>query len=187
LKRHEDDEMNQNRKGLTLLELILAMTMLSIILLASGSMNVFVMRAANLNAQEARLQNELEYILRDMEMHVTESGYDLGKAAPCAKPDEPKNCILMQDSNNQLLAYIYVPGPVGGVMYRFHEGEGLTELSSGVLIPTPGTTEIFQIEPNSNNKLVRVNLAAQGERYGKTVTIGGTSKLFLIRGGEQTA
>jgi len=169
------------RKGLTLLELILALTMLSIILVASGSMNLFVLRAANFTAEESRLQNQLEYVLKDMDVYLTDSRLDeAANVVDCANG----NCIklLGPDLNDKYvspLSYAY-----DGVAKQLSRNG--TVLSSGLLIQKPGSNAVFEIA-DSDNKLIRVNLAAQTEKHGKIIRIEGTSRMFFLRGTEPTA
>jgi hypothetical protein len=92
---------------------------------------------------------------------------------------------VVKDSNDKTLKYQYAPN---GEMSRIHQVDGITILSSNGLIVRPGSTGIFEMAPGSDNKLVKVNLAAQTTKpYGsinKTVSVNGASKLFLFRGGE---
>jgi prepilin-type N-terminal cleavage/methylation domain-containing protein len=175
-------------KGLTLLELILALTMLSIILVASGSLNLFVLRAASFNAEETRLQNELEYVFKDMEVYLTDSRLDTEtvldsgtNAIHCV--DNGGVCIKLfgPDANDNYVSPLFYDYNVAAKQLSRNG----TVLSSDFLIPRPGSPAIFEVRPGSDNKLVQVNLAAQNpDKHGKTITIEGSSRMFFLRGVE---
>ena len=170
------------QKGLTLLELILALTMLSIILVASGSMNLFVLRAANLTAEETRLQNQLEYVFKDMDVHMSESSLD--KAANDANCSSG-NCLILKNADGIQYKYDYQEnGSDPPLLLRDQ-----TVLSDSVApkLESDGITPmtIFKIR-DSENKLVEVNLSAQTTKHGKTIRIEGASRSFFLRGAEPT-
>lgn len=174
------------KKGLTLLELILALTMLSIILVASGSLNLFVLRAANLTAEETRLQNQLEYVFKDMNIHMTESSLDKTENdTNCT--DE--NCLILKDSSGTQFKYDYAETSPGSNVFQLSREQGANiSILSEILVPTwedDGITEmpIFKIK-DSENKLVEVNLSAQTTKPGKTIRIESASRSFFLRGRE---
>lgn len=181
------------QKGLTLLELILALTMLSIILVASGSLNLFVLRAANLNAEETKLQNELEYVFKDMEIHL--SGARLDEVANASCEANNGNCIKLFAIDEDLgtwapMSYEVSVGLDGISLIRCNYGtpeepcdmrkmgSNLTHKVDNAGSPLP----VFEIV-DSNNKLVRVNLAAQTEKHKKIIRIEG-SRMYFLRGVE---
>lgn len=180
------------RKGLTLLELILAMTMLSIFVLASTSLNFFALRAANFNAEETRLQNQLEYVLQDMQKYLPKSRRPLATEGQIWQSLPTGEMLTVTDENdpsitadNVLISYSFVGTSIDRCM-----GSSCATLSQGYLMKKPGSNQVFEIVPNSDDKLIRVNLAAQTtKKYGsveKTVSVNGASRLFFLRGAEPT-
>jgi type II secretory pathway pseudopilin PulG len=180
-------------KALTLLELILAMTMLSIILAASGSLNLFVFRAANLTAEEIKLQNQLEYVLKDMEEHLLETRSQ--DDPPIWQTFEGGGEVLTVTDENDpsgtdddvLVKYQYTPGTseVRPAIVRcmttiVTEATTCTTVSQDFVIKKPDASHVFKV---SDSKLIKVNLAAQAEKHGKIITIEGT-RSYLLRGSE---
>lgn len=59
-----------NARGLTLMELILALAMTGVVLLAVSSLNLSSMRASIQAGQDTKMQEELNFVFRDMEIHL---------------------------------------------------------------------------------------------------------------------
>lgn len=189
-------------EGLTLLELILALTMLSIILVASGSLNIFLIRAANLNAEEVKLQNHLEYVFKDLEVHLLESRPPKLESDPAEEllenlgSAEQLNVIQEKDpstaTDNQVVRYWFGLATHNGnalrrcVQKRIGESVCVT-ISEGLLMKKPGSGRVFEVVQNSKDRLIRVNLAVQTERNGKKIAPNGASRLFFMRGADPTA
>ncbi|MBI1977905.1 MAG: prepilin-type N-terminal cleavage/methylation domain-containing protein [Candidatus Omnitrophica bacterium] len=176
-----------NRKGLTLLELILALTMLSMIFLAATTLNVSSVRLTAAVGDEVRLQNELQYVLRDIENNIVSGKNPVTTGVPnCPSGAQ---CLQVTDPDENRILYIYKPTPAPSTISRVivpaGGGNSTTQiLSQGVLIPKTGKS-LFEI-PSGTDNLVQINITARLIKvYGgvpKIIRLPGITKSILLRG-----
>jgi Tfp pilus assembly protein PilX len=159
------------QKGLTLFELILALTMISVILFTTTTLNVAAARFTSNMSEEVRLHNQIHYVLRDIELNIRAG------SNPTLSPSVCPGTSCLQ-----------VTGPDGDIKYVYNSSDRTvsrvttvtTVISSGVIIPKP-TKSIFVI-PVPAGPLVEINIAAETVRNGKTITVPGITKSILLRG-----
>ena len=179
-----------HKSGMSLLELILALTMLSIILVGIGSVNIFVMRATSLTAEETRLQNQLEYVLKDIDQYLT-SASELVLTGNCPIIGD---CVEVKYPDDAVLNYRY--DEATKTLTRTDEGTTKV-ISAGLLVPQLKTdTENYPIfekdDSDPNSRLIRVRFSAESDRdnagnendkYFHKIRIDGTSRTFYLHGG----
>ncbi|MBI3999971.1 MAG: prepilin-type N-terminal cleavage/methylation domain-containing protein [Candidatus Omnitrophica bacterium] len=170
-------------KGLTLLELILALTILSFILFASSSLGLSAIRLLDVFvSEEIRLQNELRYVIRYLEKDLR------GGREPDVRDCAPNaDCtIRVTAADDSVIEYRYTR-QTGGMVRSIIGGNASDVISSGTLVPkieAGAAQSIFEIVPESDDKLVEINLSAQrATRDGsKTITLPGISETIMLRG-----
>ena len=197
--------MRERKRGFTLMELILAMTILSIVLVAASSLAVSGLRFTKSNTSDIHWQNELQYILRDMERHLRAGKDPQIERCDTSDPNEGPVCAMSVGTlSGDSITYRY--NPVVGQQTLTREmrplADGQTDpiLSRGKLVPrpitvdtnsipetkctpadTPPTTcEMFEIVDGSKDKLIAVHLAFDGDESGEMQI----SRSFLLRGDE---
>lgn len=178
------------KTGLTLLELILAMTILSGIVLAFSALNTSAARLSVSSNEEIRLQNELQYVVRDIELNILP--FKNPVIAPATCNVSPCTQTLQVEDTNGVLINMYTYTENGQFLtiskvISSDAGETLETLSTGILTKKRATDgqimSVFDIADNDDN-LVKINLAAQRVmNNGRTVTLSGISKSILLRGG----
>ena len=184
------------QKGLTLIELILALAIVSFILLAGTSLNIASMRLTGGVNDELRLHNQIHYVLRDMELKLRDGKNPRTRvgAANCQNLvnfafDE---CVSVEVGNAvppTLVVYGYQNADRRVTRQDFTTAPATSAvLSEFVLVPrvddrTGAAIPIFEIA-GLNNKIVRVQLAAEWVVNGRTIEVAGSTKAILLRGGE---
>lgn len=178
--------INRRQKGLTLLELILALTILSVVVLASSNLNLSAIRLTDLVARDTQVQNELQYVLRDLKLHLMGSHDPI---TDCSSVNFDCSFQII-DANNELVSYTYTASNARRLV-RSAEGK-VVVLSEGMLIPNPKTVldgagvpkplPVFEIVPGSGDKLVRVSFSAERTVSGNTIALEGVSESILLRG-----
>jgi prepilin-type N-terminal cleavage/methylation domain-containing protein len=86
-------------RGLTLLELILALAMVGVVILSTSVLYLSSMRTAISANTESGLQRELDYVFRDMELHLRSAVGNGGALGPPSDPNYPDSPMLSRDFN----------------------------------------------------------------------------------------
>ena len=185
------------QSGLTLLELILALTILSIILLAGTSLGLDAMRFTGRVAEEVRLQKlVVQYVVRHMELNLRDGksaqrAQGLGCAAPVPALEDWCVSVTVEQSGvpTAIVSYLYESGAKRISWQRVGGADptgSLLSLSEGVLVPRKDNANndlpIFEVT-GKNSSIVRVQLAAEKQWNGLTVRVPGAAKSILLRGG----
>lgn len=172
----------KKNKGLTLLELVLALTIILIIVSAISVLSSSAARLTTNLGEGIRLQNELEYVLRDIELNIKSGKNPTVTSNPCPVSNPCLLTVTVTDANGNSSNYTYTYNPVSKTISRTIANGVPQVLSVGVLIPKAGQS-VFFTPASSGNKLVEINLAAQKTAAnGETISVPGITKSILLKG-----
>lgn len=175
-------------RGFTLIELLLALTIVSIIFLGMNTLTATAARLTLNISEEVRLQNELVYALRGLELNIRR--YKEPELNCPQTPNAPCSLSLKDQAGNMAIQYNFNPDTSNPEvttyeLNRFTQPPAKTEIvSNGVIIqkrdqinqPLP----LFDI---LGPTLVEVNLAAQKTlKDGRVIRVPGITKSILLRG-----
>lgn len=179
------------RSGLSLLELILAMTMLAIVILAGSHLDLAAVRMSNTIFGDVAVQNDLLYLLQLIEKDLTNA--NVIEIQPT--PPNPANTLRL-NIDGQNIFYTFesdlsnvvtikrkigaIPGAADPALTTNTPGVTLMARMTTAVIPQPMPV-IDEIAVDE--RIIRLNLAAQRTMENqKLAAHSGLSKSIILRG-----
>ena len=109
-----------NQRGLTLLELILAIVMTSAVLAGSGVLYLSFMRTASSANIDARLQNELIAVFRDVELYLRDTVASGGAVGTATEGLTSSPAFYRENENSVCFATYNTATPPKEIWYCFY-------------------------------------------------------------------
>ena len=184
------------RRGLTLLELILAMTILSFVVLACSYLSISGIRLTDAAMGDIRSQGEMAYVMRDIRDHLKGAK---NPTLSCTTTEVPDCVFQAQDEDDVYIVYRYADTPPGTRLFsrgiKERTDPVVTEvLSSGLLlqrteadnpVPLPFFRMVVANDQTSKN-LVEINFAANRMLNGRVIALPEIRETIMLRGAERT-